>query len=81
MPKRKGDTDNATRRRPSDQVEIRPNREIEVLFDFREERRRKCATNTPSVNAQEAVFLVGSFVFPYQYFLLISAQAGSAPGL
>ena len=78
MPKRQGDTDDATRGRPGDQVEIGSDRAIEVLFEFREEGRRKRTENAASVNAQEAApRLARSFVFSYQRCLLGFAQAGS----
>ena len=79
MPQRQGDADNPSRRGAGDQVEIRSDRTIEVLFQFRQEGCRERAENAASVNTQEAALpLPRPFVFSYQWRLLMSGPAGSA---
>ena len=47
MPQRQGDANNPSCRGAGDQIEIRSNRAIEVLFQFRQEGCRKRAENAP----------------------------------
>ena len=79
MPQRQGDANNSSCLGAGDQIEIRSNRAIEVLFQFRQEGCRKRAENAAPVNTQEAALpLPRPFVFSYQRRLLMSGPAGSA---
>lgn len=57
MPQRQGNADYSPRRGAGNQVKIRSDGMVEMLFQLRQERRRKRAENAAPVNTQEAALL------------------------
>ena len=81
MPQRKRDADDSSRRGSGNQIEIRSDRTVEVLFELRQESRWKRAENAAPVDAQEAALpLPRSFGFPYQRLLSMFAPVRTTLG-
>ena len=60
MPQRQGDANNSSCRGAGDQIEIRSNRVIKVLFQFRQEGCRKRAENAaPSIHRRRRFLCPG----------------------